>query len=269
MDSPPEEKDLIDDLSDGVLTLTLNRQARKNALSKAMVKGILAALQRVADDDDVRVVVITTAGADFCTGIDLAESNDPSRGRRKAGHLQRSLSQDAHAMIKALDVIQVPVVAAVRGWAVGIGNMLALSADVVIADASAKFWVPMVTRGFTPDSGNTWLLPRLVGLARAKQMILRGKPVDGPTAADWGLIAACVAPEDLAGEVGVVVDELQRAATTAFGLAKTLIHRNLEVDFAGGLQNEGIYEELAVRTDDFKEGIRAFREKRPPNFTGR
>jgi 2-(1,2-epoxy-1,2-dihydrophenyl)acetyl-CoA isomerase len=263
------ENELVVDWADGVLTLTLNRPARKNALTKAMVRGIMAALHDVADDDDARVVVVQTSGADFCTGIDLAESNSPDRARRKTGHLQRGLHHDAHAMIRALDALQVPVVAAVRGWAAGIGNALALSADVVIADSSAKFWVPMVTRGFTPDSGNTWLLPRLVGLARAKQMILRGKPVDGPTAATWGLIAECVAPADFDDAVASVVDECRNAATVAVGLAKTLIHRNLAVDLAAALQNEGIYEELAVRTEDFKEGVRAFREKRPPEYGGR
>jgi 2-(1,2-epoxy-1,2-dihydrophenyl)acetyl-CoA isomerase len=179
------------------------------------------------------------------------------------------MAYESHAMIRAFDILQVPVVAAVRGWAAGIGNALALSADVVIVDSSARFWVPMVTRGFTPDSGNTWLLPRLVGLARAKHMLLRGKPVDGPTAAAWGLVAECVEPDELDLAVAAVVDELSAAATIAVGLARTLIHRNLEVDFQAALQNEAIYEELAIRTDDFKEGIRAFGEKRAPEYKGR
>ncbi len=172
-------------------------------------------------------------------------------------------------MIRALDTVQDPVVAAVRGWAAGIGNALALSADVVIADTTAKFWVPMVTRGFTPDSGNSWLIPRLIGLARAKQMLLRGKPVDGSTAAAWGLIAECVAPDELDASVDLVIDELRGAATIAYGLARTLIHRNLEVGHAAALQNEGIYEEVAIRSEDFKEGIRSFGEKRKPEYTGR
>jgi 2-(1,2-epoxy-1,2-dihydrophenyl)acetyl-CoA isomerase len=269
MDTATGDNELLVDRADGVLTLTLNRPARKNALTKAMVARINAALHDVAAEDEARVVVVTSSGPDFCSGIDLAESNNPERARRKTGHLQRGLHHEAHAMIRALDALQVPVVAAVRGWAAGIGNALALSADVVVADTSARFWVPMVTRGFTPDSGNTWLLPRLVGLARAKHMILRGKAVDGPTAAMWGLIADCVAPDELDNAVASVVDEFRHAATISIGLAKTLIHRNLDLDLAEALQNEGIYEELAVRTDDFKEGIRAFREKRAPHYEGR
>jgi len=269
MDTATGDNDLLVDWADGVLTLTLDRPARKNALTKAMVSRLTAALHDVAGEDDARVVVLKSSGRDFCSGIDLAESNNPERARRKTGHLQRGLHYDAHAMIRALDALQLPVVAAVPGWAAGIGNALALSADVVVADTTARFWVPMVTRGFTPDSGNTWLLPRLVGLARAKQMILRGRPVDGPTAATWGLIADCVAPDELDDAVGSVVDEFRRAATIAVGLAKTLIHRNLDLDLASALQNEAVYEELAVRTDDFKEGIRAFRDKRAPDYEGR
>jgi 2-(1,2-epoxy-1,2-dihydrophenyl)acetyl-CoA isomerase len=171
-------------------------------------------------------------------------------------------------MIEALDRVQLPVVAGVRGWAAGIGNMLALSADVVIAAPSAKFWVPFVLKGFTPDSGNTWLLPRLVGLARAKEMVLRGMPVSGEKAAAWGLVSECVGEEELDAAVMAVADELASAATVSVGLAKILLHRNLEVTLAAALQNEAVYEELAVRSDDFKEGMRSFSERRPPKYTG-
>ena len=270
-ETPAPEPDLVVTNVDGVMTIMLNRPRRKNALSVSMVHGITAAVETAAHDDSVRVIVIRAAGDDFCTGIDLVESNRPDRagGRPRAGHMQRGFNYGAHRMIRALDIVQIPVVTVVRGWAAGIGNALALNADVVIADTSAKFWVPMVPRGFTPDSGNTWLLPRLVGVARAKQMLLRGKPVDGTTAERWWLIAECVAPDELDAAASAVVDELRHAATLAFGLTKTLIHRNLEVDYASALQNEGIYEELAIRTDDFKEGIRSFSEKRPPDYQGR
>ncbi|MFI5040379.1 MAG: enoyl-CoA hydratase/isomerase family protein [Acidimicrobiales bacterium] len=259
-----------------VLTLTLNRPQRKNALSADMVHTITDAVEGAGSDDVTRVVVLRAVGDDFCSGIDLVQSNrrdegptsDPGRTKPRAGHLQRSFHVGAHRMIEVLDGVQVPVVAGVRGWAAGIGNMLALSADVVIATPSARFWVPFVTKGFTPDSGNTWLLPRLVGLARAKEMVLRGKPVPGERAAAWGLVSECVAEEELESAVAAVVEELAGAATVSVGLAKTLLHRNLEVGLTAALQNEGIYEELAVRSDDFKEGMRAFAEKRPPSYTG-
>jgi 2-(1,2-epoxy-1,2-dihydrophenyl)acetyl-CoA isomerase len=257
--------------SGGVMTIVLDRAVRKNALTAGMIRAITDSIRRASHDDDTRVVLVRANGVDFCTGIDLAQSNAPSgdHTRPRAGHLQRRLGGDAHAMILAFESAQVPIVAAVRGWAAGVGNMLALSADVVVADSTAKFWVPFVTKGFTPDSGNTWLLPRLVGVARAKEMILRGKPIDGARAAEWGLISRCVEPGELDRAVDEVVHDLAAAATVSVGLARTMLHQNLSVGLAAALQNEAIHEELAVRSDDFKEGMRAFAEKRPPEFTGR
>ena len=268
--SDAERAPLLATTSGAVLTLTLNRPDRKNALSMAMVTSIADEVERASGDDDTRVVVIRAEGPDFCSGIDLSESVRPEgqRARPRTGHLQRGFQTGAHRMIEVLDAAQVPIVSAVRGWAAGIGMMLALSADVVLADTTARFWVPFVTRGFTPDSGSTWLLPRLVGLARANEMVLRGKPVPGETAAAWGLISSCVAEADLDGAVQEVVDEFATAATVAVGLARTLLRRNLDVSLQAALQNEGVYEELAVRSDDFKEGMRAFAERRPPEYRG-
>lgn len=259
-----------------VLRITLNRPHRKNALSFDMVAGIADAVDSAGQDDVTRVIVLCGSGTDFCAGIDLVQSNggarpggdEKVRARARTGHLQRGFTYGAHRMIRALDAVQVPVVAGVRGWAAGIGNMLALSADVVLATPSARFWVPFVTKGFTPDCGSTYLLPRLIGLARAKEMVLRGQPVPGERASQWGLVSQCVAEDALDAAVEAVADEFASAPTVAVGLAKSLLHRNLDCDLSSALQNEGIYEELAVRSDDFKEGMRAFAEKRDPKYTG-
>jgi 2-(1,2-epoxy-1,2-dihydrophenyl)acetyl-CoA isomerase len=256
----------------GVVTVTIDRPRTKNALTRAMITELTAAVRSADEDQDARVIVLRSSGPDFCTGIDLRESNDPKRtggARPKVGHLQRGFPYAAHGLIQAMHIVQCPVVASVRGWAAGIGNAVALSADVVVADTSARFWVPMVSRGFTPDSGNSWLLPRLIGVARAKEMLLRGRPIGGEQAAAWGLISACVTPEQLDAEVDGVVRDLAQAATVAVGLTRQLVHRNLTVDLDAALQNEGVYEEIAVRSDDFKEGIRSFTERRPPDFQGR
>lgn len=253
------------------MSITLNRPRRKNALTAAMVATIAEAVDRASNDDVTRVIVIGSAGDDFCSGMDLSQSNAPAgaeQGRPRTGHLQRRLGAGAHDMILTLDAAQVPIVSAVRGWAAGIGNMLALSADIVVADSTARFWVPFVTKGFTPDSGNTWLLPRLVGLARAKEMILRGKPVDGQRAAQWGLISQCVEPGEFDAAVAEVVNDFAAGATVSLGLARSLLHQNLSLTLPAALQNEAIHEELAVRSDDFKEGMRAFAQKRPPEYTG-
>jgi 2-(1,2-epoxy-1,2-dihydrophenyl)acetyl-CoA isomerase len=257
-----------------VMSLVLNRPERKNALSAEMITDITEAIAQASIDDETRVVVVTAKGTDFCSGIDLVESNRRDRGSQgegkkpRTGHLQRGFHTGAHKMIQTIFAAQVPVVCGVQGWAAGIGNALALSADITIASDTAKFWVPFVTKGFTPDSGNSWLIPRLVGLARAKEMILRGKPVEGQRAADWGLISHCVPEDQLEDSVNQVVEDFARMATVSVGLAKALLHGNLESPFAVALQNEGIYEELAVRSDDFKEGMKAFAQKRTPEFVG-
>ncbi|MDO8361692.1 MAG: enoyl-CoA hydratase-related protein [Actinomycetota bacterium] len=266
-----DEPELLVTRSGAVTTITLNRPRRKNALTSGMVTGIIEAIRAAGDDDETRVVLITANGDDFCAGMDLVQSNDTSSAPTKPriGHLQRRMQVGAHDMILELDAVQLPVVAAVRGWAAGVGNMLALSADVVVATPSTKFWVPFVTKGFSPDSGNTWLLPRLVGLARAKEMVLRGEPIDGTRAAEWGLIGRCVAEDELDAAVADVVNGFAKAATISVGLAKTLMHNNLGADLRTALHNEAIHEELALRSDDFKEGMRSFAQRRPPDYTGR
>lgn len=194
-----------------------------------MVHAIADAVESAGADDVTRVIVLRGIGRDFCSGIDLVASNRrDGAGRPRTGHLQRSFQTGAHRMIEVLDRVQVPVVASVSGWAAGIGNMLALSADVVIAASSSRFWVPFVTKGFTPDSGNTWLLPRLVGLARAKEMMLRGRPIPGEKAAAWWPVSECVPDDQLEASVAAATEELASGATVSVGLAKTLLHRNLE-----------------------------------------
>jgi 2-(1,2-epoxy-1,2-dihydrophenyl)acetyl-CoA isomerase len=268
----PAEADLLVTRGGGVLRVTLNRPTRRNALTAAMVDAMTAAVEAADLDDTTRVVVIRGAGPDFCSGFDIGGPGGPGGGgvrdRPRAGHMQRGLHANAHRLVRTLNEVQLPVVAAVRGWAAGFGNALALSADVVVATPDARFWVPFVPRGFTPDSATTYLLPRLVGLPRAKEMIMRGKPIDGTTAASWGLISECVADDQLDAAAEAVVAEFAAAATVAVGLAKRLLHQNLAVEIGAALHNEAMAEELALRSDDFKEGMRAFGERRPPDYTG-
>jgi 2-(1,2-epoxy-1,2-dihydrophenyl)acetyl-CoA isomerase len=254
--------------SDGVLSITLDRPARRNAVNDAIVRTIIEAVEAAGVDDGIRVVLLRAAGDHFCSGYDIAGSQ-PAGDRPRAGHLQRGFPFGPHRLTQLLADVQLPVVVEVRGFAAGFGCGLALAGDFVIAGTSARFWLPFVSRGFTPDSGTTFVLPRLIGLARAKEMVMRGLQVDGETAATWGLVTRCSPDEQLSADVDELVAELAGAATTAVGLAKRLLHANLDADLPAALQEEGIYEELAVRSDDFKEGIRAFRERRPTTFTGR
>jgi 2-(1,2-epoxy-1,2-dihydrophenyl)acetyl-CoA isomerase len=269
--------DGLEVVADGsVLRVTLQRPEKRNAMTLAMFDGVTAAVEHAAADDTIRVVAIRGAGDHFCSGAQVGvpdrageADSDEQPAKPRTGHLQRSLHASPHRMIRTLFETDVPIVTGVRGYAAGIGNALALSGDCVVAARSAKFWVPFVTRGFTPDSGTTFLLPRLIGVARAKEMILRGKPIDGERAAEWGLINEVVDDDDLDDAVEAVVQEFAGAATVSIGLAKQLMYRNLTGDLNGALEQEALAEELAVRSDDFKEGMRAFAQRRDPDYQGR
>jgi 2-(1,2-epoxy-1,2-dihydrophenyl)acetyl-CoA isomerase len=160
------------------------------------------------------------------------------------------------------------VVCAVRGWAAGLGFQLALAADFTIAAESACFWEPFLDRGFSTDSGATWLLPRLVGVARAKELLLLGRKLSGAEAASWGIIYRAVPDGELDSATAALVEQLAGAATVALGLTKHCIQRGLETGLVEAMQNESFALELSSRTADFKEGLLAFKERRPARFTG-
>jgi len=258
-----------------VRRITLTRAAKRNAMTIAMFDAVTEAVEGAVADDAVRVVVIRGDGDHFCSGAEIGTggARDATTGERppkpRTGHLQRNLRASPHRMVRALFEAEIPIVTGVQGYAAGIGNALALAGDHVVAARSAVFWVPFVARGFTPDSGSTFLLPRLIGVARAKEMILRGKQVDGALAAEWGLVSQVVDDDELDDAVEAVVQEFARAPTVAVSLAKQLVYRNLTGDLSEALEREGLTEELAVRSDDFKEGMHAFAERRDPNYSGR
>ncbi|MFD5176698.1 enoyl-CoA hydratase/isomerase family protein [Nocardia sp. NPDC058379] len=251
-----------------VLRLTLRRRTRRNALSPDMIDTLTAALTDAATDEQLRVVHLAGAGEHFCAGVDWVSTNDAGR-RPPAGDLVRRIPHTAHRVIELLHACHLPVVCTVRGWAAGLGCNLALAADFTLADTDAVFWEPFLPRGFSPDSGATWLLPRLVGLARAKRMLLLGEKVSAAEAADWGLIHATAAPADLDTATAELLDRLANAPTVALGLAKQAVHRNLGTGLAEAMNNELYALELACRTADFKEGLAAFRQRRAPDFQGR
>jgi 2-(1,2-epoxy-1,2-dihydrophenyl)acetyl-CoA isomerase len=157
----------------------------------------------------------------------------------------------------------------VRGWAAGIGFQLALAADIAIAAADARFWEPFAERGFTPDSGATWLLPRRVGEVRARELLLLGRALSGTEAAEWGAIHGAVAPDALDASCDEIVDRLASGPTVTLGLTKWLLHQGAGSSLEQHLANEAFAMELSSRSEDFREGFAAFREKRPPDFRGR
>ncbi|WP_166903908.1 enoyl-CoA hydratase/isomerase family protein [Mycobacterium sp. DL440] len=251
-----------------VLRITLDRPSRRNSLSHSMIDSLVATLSAAAYDESLRAVVITAAGEDFCAGADWVATNSTGQ-RPRTGDLVRRIPHTAHRVIELVATIQLPVVCAVRGWAVGLGCNLALAADFTIADTGATFWEPFMSRGFTPDSGATWLLPRLAGVARAKRMLLLGEKVSGSQAAEWGLIHSAVPADELDSAAEQLLARLAAGPTVAIGLAKQAIAYGQHATLTQSMNQELSNLELSCRTGDFKEGLAAFREHRDPDFTGR
>ena len=266
---PPSVPGLDIAADGGVLTLTLDRPDRRNSIDDTMMLGLVDAVTAAGTDDAVRVIVLLGAGEHFCAGADIVARNASGGERPRAGSIQRRLPTQAHRLIPVLVETQVPVVCAVRGWAAGLGFQLALAADVCVAAADARFWEPFGERGFTPDSGATWLLPRRVGDVRARELLLLGRTLSGSEAEAWGAIHRAVPAEALDGEVDAIVARLAGGPTVALGLTKWLLHQGHSASLGDQLANEAFALELSSRTDDFREGIAAFREKRSPEFRGR
>jgi len=256
-------------LDGGVLRLRLDRPAKRNAISDEMMSALVEAVEAAGVDEDVRVVLLEGAGEHFCAGADVVARNADRDAKPRTGSIQRRLPVQAHRLIPLIVSVQTPVVCKVRGWAAGIGFQLALAADFTIAAEDARFWEPFVERGFTPDSGATWLLPRRVGVTRARELLVLGRVLSGAEAAEWRAIHAAVAPGDLDRAVEEVVARLASGPTVALGLTKWLLHRGAESPLDQHLAHEAFALELSSRTADFREGMAAFVEKRPPRFEGR
>jgi len=257
---------------DGVLRLVLDRPEKRNAIDDVMMRGLIGAFEAAATDDRVRVVLLEGAGADFCAGADIIARNTLDRtggdAKPRAGSIQRRLPTQAHRLIPLVCTVQVPVVCKVRGWAAGIGFQLALAADFTVAAADARLWEPFAERGFTPDSGATWLLPRRVGEVRARELLLLGRVLTGEDAAAWGAVHACEPEATLDARVGELVARLGAGPTVSLGLTKWLLHEGAGSALEPHLANEAFALEISSRTQDFREGLAALREKRPPRFEG-
>ena len=266
-DPAPSGLDAV--LDGGTLRLTMDRPARRNALDDTMTAALIGHLERANQDDTVRVIVLAGRGGDFCAGFDLATRGTDAATRPRPGSLQRRLPAGAHRLITLACSVQVPIVAAVSGWAAGIGLHLALAADFCVAARDARLWEPFATRGFTPDSGGTWLLPRLVGVARAKELLLLGRELSGTEAETWGLIHAAVDRSDVASRVDELAATLAAGPTVALGLTRWLVNTGGGLDLDRHLANEAFALELTSRTADFREGLAALAERRRPEFGGR
>jgi 2-(1,2-epoxy-1,2-dihydrophenyl)acetyl-CoA isomerase len=250
---------LLVDHDEQVLRLTFDLAERRNALNDEVLAATIAAIDAAGRDEDVRVIVLTGSGKDFCSGFDIVSRNAGGGPRPRVGSIQRRLPSQAHHLI----------VSVVRGWAAGIGLALALASDFTVAADDARFWAPFVGRGFTPDSGATWMLPRRIGEVRARDMVLLGRVASGAEAAEWGMVHAAVPEAELPATADELVATLAGSATVALGLAKWLMNTGRGKALDDQLHDEAFSMELSSRSEDFKEGLAAFKEKRPPEYKGR
>jgi 2-(1,2-epoxy-1,2-dihydrophenyl)acetyl-CoA isomerase len=256
----------------GVLRLHLDKPAKRNALDDDMVELLIDGIDAAGRDESVRAILLSAEGDHFCSGFDIVGRNAPSRGddhKPRIGSIQRRLPSQGHRLIPLLGTVQVPVVVAARGWVAGVGLHLAAAADFLVLAEDATVWEPYAQRGFTPDTGGTWLLPRLVGVQRARELLLRGTRITGATAVEWGLGHVSVPASDVDGAAIALAEELAAGPTVSLGLTKWMLHVAGENTFDQQLRAEAFAMELSSRSEDFREGLAAFLEKRAPGFTGR
>ena len=252
--------------SGGVTTVTLNRPDKLNSFNAGMHGELRSALADIRADGTTRAMVLTGAGRGFCAGQDL--------GDRKVGDgdappdLGETLDTLYNPLVRTLRALEFPVIAAVNGVAAGAGCNLALACDLVIAARSAKFIQSFCKIGLVPDSGGTWVLPRLVGRQRAMGMALLGETVPAETAEEWGLIWKCVDDDALTATVGDLAKHLSEQPTRGLAFIKQALNQSPEHGLDRQLDLERDLQRTAGRTLDYREGVRAFIEKRPPVFRG-
>jgi 2-(1,2-epoxy-1,2-dihydrophenyl)acetyl-CoA isomerase len=257
------------ELAGAVLRLTLDRPAQRNAIDDTVMDGLIDAIDAAGRDEAVRAILLTASGDHFCSGADIVARNAPGGERPRVGSIQRRVPSQAHRLIPLVCNVQVPVVCAARGYVAGIGLHLVAAADFTIVADDATLWEPFVARGFTPDSGATWLLPRRIGMARARELLLLGRRLTGSEAADWQLVHRAVPSGEVDATAAALADQLAAGPTVTLGLAKWLLHQAEARSLEAQLADEAFALELSSRSEDFREGLSAFKEKRDPDFKGR
>ena len=261
-----EFQTILFEARDGVATITLNDPERLNPVTRPMLSELRVALGQVEADEDLRVLVLTGAGRGFCSGQDLTEAvvqtSDP------AETVAESLDQFYHPMIDALRALRVPTVAAVNGIAAGAGANIALHCDLVVAAQSASFVEAFTRIGLVPDCGGTWLLPRLIGEARTRALMLLAEPLSAEQAVAWGLIYRAVPDESFATEVQALAAGLAKGPTRAYRMIREALEAGASHGLSAQLDVERDLQAQAAGSADFREGVAAFREKRLPRFTG-
>lgn len=254
---------ILFEANNGIATLTLNRPEVFNAFNDQQSADVMDALKKVERDKTIRVLILTGSGKAFCSGQDL---------KSISGMKERSLAESLHKrynpMIRAMRALPVPVICKLNGVAAGAGCSMALASDMIVASENASLIEVFINVGLVLDSGSSYFLPRLVGSARAFELATMGSKVSAQQAFDWGMINRVVKPEELDAETMKIAEYYASAPTKAIALMKKMLNKSFQSDLDTMLEYEAYCQEIAGRSNDNKEGVAAFNEKRKPQFKG-
>ncbi len=255
------------DLDRGVLTITLNRPDSYNACNEELTTELRAALRDAERNSEVRAILLTGAGKAFCSGQDLKEAPQPGEGSRRS--LQDSLERRYNPIIRKLRTIAKPVVTAINGVAAGAGCSLALAGDIRVMSTNATLLQAFINIGLVPDSGSSQFLVSTVGYAKAFEIVTLGEKITAEQAFELGLVNRVVEPDNLLDVAGEIASRYASGPTKAYGYIKKMLDRAEHTSLQSSLDYEVYMQEAAGRTDDYREGVASFVEKRKPEFRGR
>ena len=260
-------KCLIYEVEDNIATLTLNRPERLNALGDTLREDLHDAITTASGDPDVRAIILTGAGRGFCSGGDVKAMNE-AKERQATSPIMDKIAPSRDLTVLAMRDAPKPVIAAINGPAAGAGMNLALACDIRIASSAARFGETFVKRGLHVDWGGTYFLPRIVGMAKACELIFTGDVIGAEEALALGIVSQVVAPEALVETVRALASKMAAGPPIAIRLAKRALYHNQECDLRAALEYETYAQNICRETEDAREGIRAFVEKRAPTFSG-
>jgi len=254
-------------ISSNVLSITLNRPDKLNSFIKPMAKQLQDVLKEAGDDDSIRCVVLTGEGRGFCAGQDLSEAIDNEKKENYV--LGDTVRESYNPIIKAIRFLEKPVIAAVNGTAAGAGANLAYACDIILASEEATFVQSFSKIGLIPDSGGTFLLPRLMGFHRSLAHMMLADSMSAGDAKDTGIVHQVTAEDDLLDEATALATELAKRPTRSFALIKKAVNQSFTNNLENQLELEADLQSEAGNTYDYQEGVEAFLEKRKPTFKGK